>query len=226
MLDVGTGGQSSSTEWLREEQQQLCLWVAAPIRNSRSEIPNQKFPISFIPASSWKGGLPNLGRSPRGKLPGKGFLHGSSLKGVGTVDPRRRERGKEGGGDCWDYLQVVQLNSQERELDPGFGLEGSEVLSHLPCHGQESLTRPGCSKPIQPDPEHCQGWGVGNSLSKDEKLLFLREFLREELMPRDVQQHTWPCRTSVVLQLSGISVWRGWNGTPQGWWVRREVGKF
>lgn len=110
MLDVGTGGQSSSTEWLREEQQQLCLWVAAPIRNSQSEIPDQKFPISFIPASSWKGGLPNLGRSPRGKLPGKGFLHGSSLKGVGTVDPRRREK-REGGR--WGLLGLFSSCAAE-----------------------------------------------------------------------------------------------------------------
>lgn len=171
-------------------------------------FPGQKFPISFIPASSWKGGLPNLGCSPRGKLPGKGFLPGSSLKGVGTVDPR-------GGGDCWDYLQVVQMNS--RELDPGFGLEGawSLVPPPLPRAGNLSLGQ-ATPSPIQPDPGHCQGWGVGNSLRKGEKLLYLRESLREEPMPRDVQQHTWPCRTLVVLQLSGISVWRGRSGPRAG----------
>lgn len=41
MLAVGTGGQSSSTEWLREQQQQqqqLCLWVASLVRNSRSAL--------------------------------------------------------------------------------------------------------------------------------------------------------------------------------------------
>lgn len=36
-------------------------------------------------------------------------------------------------------------------------------------------------------------------------------------MPRDVQQqHTWPCRTLVMLQLSGISVWRGQSDPRDG----------
>lgn len=55
------------------------------------------------------------------------------------------------------------------------------MLFPLGCHGQGMS-----ASPIQPDPEHCQGWGVCDSLSKDKKL-FPREFVREELMPRDVQ---------------------------------------
>lgn len=31
--------------------------------------------------------------------------------------------GREGGGGCLDCSQAVQLNSQDQELDPGFGLE-------------------------------------------------------------------------------------------------------
>lgn len=36
-------------------------------------------------------------------------------------------------------------------------------------------------------------------------------------MPRDEQQqHTWPCRTLVMLQLLGICVWRGQSDPRDG----------
>lgn len=48
--------------------------------------------------------------------------------------------GREGVGGCWDCLQAVQLNSQDQELDPGFGLERAfKSCSTSFAMGRESL---------------------------------------------------------------------------------------
>lgn len=94
MLDVGTGGQSSSTEWLREEQQ-LCLRVAAPIRkfpirNSRSEIPDQLYSCFLLEGWASKPGL-----LPTGKAAWEGFPAWKFLKGKGNGgSPEEGEEGR------------------------------------------------------------------------------------------------------------------------------------
>lgn len=89
MLDVGTGGQSSSMEWLREEQQ-LCLWVAAPIRNSRSEIPDQLYSCFLL-----EGWASKPGPLPTGKAAWEGFPAWKFLKGSGNGgSPEEGEEGR------------------------------------------------------------------------------------------------------------------------------------
>lgn len=83
MLDVGTGGQSSSTEWLGQKQQRLCLWVASL--------------ISFISASSLQGWPSKPGLLLTGKAAWEGYPAWKFRKVSGNSGLMEEER-KGGGG--------------------------------------------------------------------------------------------------------------------------------